>query len=205
MRFTSLAVGFVVAWFAQIAPAQQFAPTTVQLPTFSAFTASTVVAVPDSGYGFAHRPCQVSHGHTAYGPAWGASTTHWEVVDHVSVWSVGAQTIDLAAMDADLLASAPPAPVAPPPPIVQKLAAKPQSTAARVPGSVADARRARAAALAEEETELDTLLAKAETLLAQGKPNVARIYLQMAAGKTSGERKRELEARAAALKGMPNR
>lgn len=185
--------------------AQQFAPTTVQLPTFSFFTVQTTVAVPDSGYGFAHGPCQVSHGWTAYGPAWGASTTHWETVDEVSMWSFGAQTIDLAAMDAELLASATPLPALPAQPLARQLSAPPMSTAARVPGSVADARRARAAALAAEAKEIDDLIAKAEALLAQGKPKVARVYLQMAAGKATGERRQTLEARAAALKAPPAR
>ncbi len=70
---------------------------------------------------------------------------------------------------------------------------------------MADARRARAAALAEQQDELAGLIAKAEALVAQGKPNVARIYLQMAAGKAVGPRKLELEQRAAALKALPAR
>jgi len=192
--------------FTLSAQAQQFAPTTVQLPTFSYFTVSTVVAVPDSGYGFAHRPCQVSHGWTAYGPAWGASTTHWETIDQVSVFSAGVQTIDLAALDAQMLAAAPvAAPVAPPAPIVRQLAAPRVSTAEVVPGSVADARRARAAALAEEQGELDAMIAKAEALQTQGKTNLARIYFQMAASKAEGERKQKLQQRAAELKALPKR
>lgn len=196
---------FIGSAFSLSAQAQQFAPTTVQLPTFSFFTVSTVVAVPDSGYGFAHRPCQVSHGWTAYGPAWGASTTHWETIDQVSVFSAGVQTIDLAALDSQMLAAAPAAPIMPQAPIVRQLAAPRASTAEVVPGSVADARRARAAAIAAEEGELEALIAKAEALQTQGKTNLARIYFQMAAGKAAGERKKELQQRAAELKALPKR
>ncbi len=183
--------------------AQQFAPTTVQLPTFSSFTVGTTVAVPDSGWGFAHRPCQVSSGWTAFGPAWGASSVSWQEIDHVSMWSVGAQSIDLAAMDAQVLASAPARPVVAPDTFARQLAASRDSSAAFVPGSVADARRARAAELAAEQGEIDALVAKADALIREGKSNVARVYLQMAAGKANGARKGELERRAAALKQRP--
>lgn len=189
---------------AHVGRAQQFAPTTVQLPTFSTFTVGTVVAVPDSGLGFACGPRQVSNGYTAYGPAWGASTVSWHACEFTSVY-FGAQTIDLAALDTQLLAGAPPAPVAPAHPFVQQLDAPRASSAAHVPGSVAAARRARAAAIAAETVELDGLIAKAEKLLADGKPNVARIYFQMAAEKTSGERRQALEARIALLKRVPAR
>ncbi len=187
------------------AAAQQFAPTTVQLPTFSTFTVGTVVSVPDSGWGFAHRPCQVSHGWTAFGPAWGASTTHWETFDQVSMWSMGAQVIDVGAFDAQLLASAVAQPVVASDPFARQIVASRESTAAFVPGSVADARRARAAELEEKVRAVDELVAKADELLSEGKANAARVYLQMAAGKATGERKAALEQRAAALKRRPAR
>jgi hypothetical protein len=185
---------------ALVARGQQFAPTTVQLPTFSYFTVSTVVAVPDSGYGFAHPTRQVSHGWTAFGPAWGGGSTHWEAIEQVSMWSVGAQVLDLPALDAQVLANAAPPPAVVHDPFARQLAASRESSAAFVPGSVADAKRARGAELDAQARAVDELVAKAESLLQQGKPNAARVYLQMAAGKTSGQRRQELEQRAAALK-----
>ncbi len=185
--------------------AQQIAPTTVQLPTFSSFTVGTTVAVPDSGWGFAHRPCQVSHGWTAFGPAWGASSVSWQEIDHFSMWSVGAQSIDLAALDSQVLASAAARPVVAPDPFARQLVASRDSSAAFVPGSVAEARRARAAELAAEQGEINELVAQADALIREGKSNVARVYLQMAAGKANGARKGELERRAAALKQVPPR
>lgn len=189
--------------FSSAAFAQQFAPTTVQLPTFSTFAVSTTVSVPDSGWGLAHRPCQVSHGWTAFGPAWGASSVSWREVDHFSAWNAAAQTIDLAAIDAQLLASASPPTSVPAQPFTRQIAASRNSSAAFVPGSVADARRARAAELAAQQDELDELVSKADALLQAGKPNVARVYLRMAAGKATGATKNELERRAAALKRQP--
>lgn len=186
-----------------VASAQQLAPTTVQLPTFSAFTVSTVVSVPDAGW--VHNPYQASYGWTAYGPAWGASSIAWHEVQHTSAWSVGAQVIDLAALDVQTLSTAPVPPAMPDDPFARQIAASRNSSAAFVPGSVADARRARAAELAGEQREIDELIDKAEALVKQGKPNVARIYFQMAANKSSGERKRELENRAASLKQAPRR
>jgi hypothetical protein len=205
MSFRFWLVAPLVTLGLSTAVAQQFAPTTVQLPTFSTFSVGTVVAVPDSGWGFAHRPCQVSHGWTAFGPAWGASTTHWETFDQVSMWSMGAQVIDVGAFDVQLLASAASQPVVASDPFAQQIVASRESTAAFVPGSVADARRARAAELDEKVRAVDELVAKADALLSEGKANAARVYLQMAAGKATGERKVALEQRAAALKHRPAR
>jgi hypothetical protein len=121
------------------------------------------------------------------------------------MWSVGAQVIDVGAFDAQLLASAQAQPVVANDPFARQLVASRESTAAFVPGSVADARRAHTAELQEKVRAVDELVAKADDLLREGKANAARVYLQMAAGKATGEQKVALEQRAAALRRRPAR
>lgn len=180
---------------------QFFAPTTVQLPTFSTFAVSTTVSVPDSGHGFVAGQTQMSHGWTAYGPAWGADPIcGCGQMEYATGWTASAQIIDLPAMDAALLAGAAPMDGRASDPFMRQLAVSRVSSAAHVPGSVAEARRARAEEQMTDDSELEDLIAKAESHLAGGKKNLARIYLQMAAGRATGERQRMLQAQAASLK-----
>lgn len=69
------------------------------------------------------------------------------------------------------------------------------SSAERGDLSVAEIQARRAAATSNAEAEVAGYIAKAEAALADGKPGVARVYFQMAARRTTGERQQELLAR----------
>lgn len=81
------------------------AATTVQLPTFSFFTISTTVSVPDSGGAFLGGVGRRGTGSRTNGPPGFGNRSTASSIGGGGV-SVGAQIIDLRAMDKQLLAEA---------------------------------------------------------------------------------------------------
>lgn len=69
------------------------------------------------------------------------------------------------------------------------------SSAERGDLSVAEIKARRAADAPDHPSEVNALLAKAEAAAADGKPGVARIYLQMAARRATSDQQNEIQAR----------
>ena len=84
-------------------------------------------------------------------------------------------------------------------PSAQKLAAAQSSSAGRAVPSVAEARRQYAAEQAKQHGEALAYLERARNAEATGKPNVAKVYYQMAARRASGKLREQITARLEAL------
>lgn len=222
-RTFSFLVMLVSGLFSASALAQQ-APTTVQLPTFSFFTVSTAVSVPDSGGAYLGGINRARDGSVTRG--FGPLANRAIGGDRVaSGMSVHATIIDLAEMDEMILAEAA-ALRKPVDPTVAKaeylsrgigrgvavdgaadhgrLSSQPgfaaQTPASRVE-SVAAIRQANAVAAETRASEAADFLAKAQEAEAGGKPAIAKIYYQMVVRRDSGELKQLAQARLATLAG----
>jgi len=168
-------------------PVQAQPATVVQLPTFSFFTVSTTVSVPDSGAGLVGGIRRSSSGHTAYGPfargyGFGRQATRT---------FLGAQVHDLRSLDEALLAEAERAArddVQPAPhPLRSRLNAAEATTASRPQGSLAQARRLRAAEVAGQQDQWLADLERGRQASEAGKYGAARIYLERVARQAAGE------------------
>lgn len=197
----------------------------VQLPTFNIFTVSTTVSAPDSGGAYLggvrrSREGSVSRGVPGLGKLpflsrLGKNRSIGKETSH-SYLSVHPTIIDTAEMDAAVLglAAARRRELSPDEAIVIRKAGEISehvATAAAEPSlrlsanggapSVAAIRRHNAMASREKNGEISRLLAKAESLEAQGKKSVAKIYFQMALRRAKGEMKQQIAQRIQALKG----
>jgi hypothetical protein len=184
-------IGLVaVALAAGEAAAQQ--AQVVQLPTFSFFTVSTTVSVPDSGGAFSGGERRFSSGHTAFGPAWGRQRGFGRDAGGGGL-RVAGQIHDFEAMDKALLSKGSPGQVEPDDPFARRLAQASASSAGQAPvDSLAEARRQRAA---EEEALVQKTLAIVEDARraeAKGKPGMALAYYKMAARRASGQLKADI-------------
>jgi hypothetical protein len=188
----------------------QQAPTTVQLPTFSFFTVSTSVSVPDRGGAYLGGINRARDGSVTRG--FGPLANRGIGGDRVaSGMSVHATIIDLAEMDEMILAEAA-ALRKPVDPTVAKAehlsrhvghsgATTGPASSAPPTSSVAAIRQANAAAAETRSSEAAEFLAKAGEAEAGGKPAIAKIYYQMVVRRDGGELKQLAQARLAALAG----
>lgn len=138
-----------------------------------------------------------STGSTAFGPGRGNRSSGSSL--STSKTSVHAKVHDLQAQDRasngnkNKKSSAQPSEAA-------RLAAARESSAGQVPaGTVAEARRQRAAELAGNAAEAQSNIKRAREAAAAGKPRVAAMFYKMAAGQATGELKLQVEKEAAAL------
>jgi hypothetical protein len=185
------------------ASAQQPLPaTTVQLPSYSYFSASSTISVPDRGGLILGGVNRARDSSTTRG--FGPLANRGRASDRgASTVSVHATIIDLAELDEAVLAEA----------ARRRGAAGPSEESAEllsrglpradVPGSV-DAIRAAKLQAAETEAqaasrEAAELLAKGQQAEADGKAGVARIYYQQALRKDSAEVARQAQLRLANL------
>jgi hypothetical protein len=161
--------------------------TTVQLPTFSFFTVSTTVSVPDQGSTSLGGVNSVSNGSTAYGPSFpgnrasGASSSAGGMSVHVTIH-------DFESMDAETLRQAGMTPAQ-----IDALRLGSAQKDASAPASVADVRRQQLAAVDKKQQEATEYYRRGQTAESEGKGNVAKIYFQMAARRASGELKAEIQ------------
>jgi len=196
-----------VALTVQPARAQQNRATSVQLPTYSFFSTSTTVSVPDRGsvyMGGINRARSGSRqfgapllpfGNRAMGSSRGAAGTR------VSVW-----VHDFEAMDEALL-NQPTAfngygkrPLAAEP-WRRRLAESQDSSGAQSAPSVEDARQQRLAAQQTRANEALVFFERGQKAEEAGKANVAKIYYQMVARRADGELKDRALARLEAIRG----
>ena len=181
------------------AAAQQQPPTVVQLPTFSFFTVSTTVLVPDRGGAYLGGVRRAQSGRTRFGmpllPGQGAAGGNRQAAGvHVA-----AQIHDLAQMDEDLLAGARPPGSLPAGKLGQKLALARQGAAGEAVASVAELKQGRAASEAADNIEALALVDRGQRAEDEGKPGVARIHYQMASRRATGELQEQIAARLTAI------
>jgi hypothetical protein len=164
----------------------QAAGQAVQLPTFSFFSVSTSISVPDSGGAYQGGFSRARYGQNAVGlpgtPAaraiahglqTGQSSVTATIIDH--------QELDSAPPQAGLGAVSPAAS-----PEARRFAEARRSSAGNLPGSVADAHRLRAAEALARQKEAKQLLEQGRAAEAAGKTAVARIYYSNAAKRAEG-------------------
>ncbi|HEV3006145.1 MAG TPA: hypothetical protein VGX78_16875 [Pirellulales bacterium] len=159
------------------------------------------MSAPDSGGAYVGGVGQASSGSTAFGPALGPRRASGQNRG-ASSCRVKATIHDFAAHDealqgeADGKSSAASAESR----TQRRLAKARESSAGQAPsGSLADARRKHAAELAAHDEAAEELIAKGRKALAQGKPNVAKMYYKMAARDASDEMKRKIRREIDAL------
>jgi hypothetical protein len=180
------------------------APAVVQLPSFSSFSVDTSVSAPDRGSVSLGGVGRSSTGSTAFGPGIGPGNRSFGRSTSSSNTSVRATIHDLDALDRATLDRANANRTANKPSggtdHARRLAAARQSSAGQVPaGSVADARRQRAAEVVSEQAETNANLKRAREAAAAGKTSVAAMFYKLAAKHASGDLKSQVEKEAAAL------
>ncbi|HET6883539.1 MAG TPA: hypothetical protein VFI31_25530 [Pirellulales bacterium] len=175
----------------------------VQLPSTSIFGADTTVSVPDRGSASLAGSGRSSTGSTAYGSgllpgnrSFGSSTSG-------SNTSVRATVHDMDELDRQALSRAKQGgskKLSTASDGAKRLAAARQSSAGVVPaGSVAEARRRRAAELESEQAEATANVERAREAVAAGKQSVAAMFYRLAARQATGQLKTQVEKEAAAL------
>lgn len=191
-----------LAWLPSVAQAQR-----VQLPEFSYFGTSTSVLVPDRGSAYMGGIGRSASGQTTSGAPlipWanrGIGRSAGAGSTSVSAWIHDFQAMDEAVLaeaagDGSFLEE------------VEKRnrvhirrlqpeAAPPDNTLV----SAAEHARRQAAKQDDQQAEAQRNFEKAQSLLAAGKPGVARIYLQMALRRAEGPLKAEIAAALAASRG----
>jgi hypothetical protein len=195
------AAGWLVLAAAGLARGQNNAPTTVQLPTFSFFTVSTTVSVPDSGGAYLGGISRGRTSSTSRGlPLWakspwfsplGASRGAASELSRGGM-SVHATIIDHRELDEAVLAAASRAGPS-------TATADARSSADAGAESVAAIRRQLAEEDRQRAAEIADLVVKAEEMAQAKKPALARMYYKMAARRAEGSQRQEIEARLAAL------
>jgi hypothetical protein len=190
-RFASIVLGsLAVLAFAAEADAQAHV---VQLPSFSYFTTNTSVLVPDGGAAYLGGVNRAGSGSTSRGipglgglPFGNRGSANYASGGGMQVT---ATIQDLHAMDEALLAQ------------TAKSATSGaadlslQSTATRPVASLAEIRQQQAAAAQSQQAEAEELFNQGVTQYDQGKLGVAKIYLQMAARRATGDLLKQVQSK----------
>ncbi len=186
-------------------------PTTVQLPTFSSFSASTSVSVPDRGSALVGGSSGVSAGQLARGvPGVGHLPGASRLFKNQSLGrDTGGSSLrasvwvhDFQAMDEALLAEARSTATGARPAVFGRVDGtpdRPENNSASAADSVAAIRRERDERRAQERSQADieirSLLADGDRARADGKPGVAKLYYQMAARRAPAALSEEIQSR----------
>jgi hypothetical protein len=185
------------------ASAQQPLPaTTVQLPSYSYFSASSTISVPDRGSVILGGVNRARDSSTTRG--FGPLANRGRASDRgASTVSVHATIIDLAELDEAVLAEAARRRGAIDPSLESVELPSRGLPHAAAPASIATIRASKSQAAETEaqaaSREAAELLAKGQQAEADGKPGVARIYYQQALRKDSAEVARQAQLRLANL------
>jgi len=198
---TALAMFFLLAGPAALVAQQQ--PTTVQLPTFSFFGVGTSVSVPDRGSTYLGGVNRASTGMNEFKtPLTPFRNRSFGMERSASNMSVSVFIHDFDAMEEALLGDQPAPGMALGPRWPQtgpeRLTAR---SAAPAPpaASVAQILQDRAREQLSRQQEAENFFQRGRSAEESGKPNVARIYYQMAARRASGDLKQQVAARLEAL------
>ncbi len=207
------AVGLVTFFTTAAAYAQNNAPTTVQLPTFSFFTVQTTVSVPDSGGSYLGGVSRGYNSSTSRGlPFW--AKTPWlsplggsrGIASGASAggMSVHATIIDHEELSAAVFSEAAARRVAPSETELKAgeltRSSRGNSASDASPASIAAIRAEQAAEDLAKEEQAAALIAKAREMEAANKPGQAKIYYRMASRHASAQLKQQIAERLAALK-----
>ena len=189
-----MALGLTLEFAPHVTAQDISTPTVVQLPTFSFFSVSTTVSVPDAGDGILGARHRSSQGRLRFGP--GSRLSPRAIGGGFAASSARVQGVihDLQALDDETLAKAPC------PPRLTALAPLPPrpagvSSAERPRGSVAEARARYAADVAKADGELTALFARAETSESQGNVLAARARYRQVAHRARGDLRRKALAK----------
>ena len=210
---------------AGVAFAQQ--PTTVQLPTYSFFTTSTTVSVPDRGSVYLGGVKRAASGRNEFGtPLRPFRNRSIGTERSASGVSVSVYIHDFEAMDEFLLSQpiargsqpavtrrlGPPLAGPQPRPALpasagdvwrQRLDAATEGSAGPMAMSLAELRAEHQREQQARQDEAEKWLERGRQAESAGKASVARVYYQMAARRASGELKAEVASRLAAVSGTP--
>lgn len=196
--------GLAAAWMMwDSGPVMAQQASTVQLPSFSYFSVDTTVSAPDRGGMSLGGVRRSSTGSTAFGPGFGPRSRAFGRQASASTVTVHAAVHDFDAMDQQLLEQAKRS-------YARSKSARPagrsaSSSAESAPtGSLAEARRQRAADVDAEQKQVLDYMTQAERANARGKPQVAKVLYQMAERRASGELKAKARQKLAALKNAPS-
>ena len=176
----------VVLMTASAAPAQ-----VVQLPTYQFFSTDSSVMVPDHGTASLGGVTRSSTGSNQFGPPFLPSNRSFGSQTGAAGARVSVMIHDFEAMDAALMAGAPDG--AGRAGQIGAVAANPSSPPGQL-ASVADLAARKAAAHATEQAEAEQLLERGLKAQAEGKPGAAKVYLQMAAKRSTGKLKQQVLA-----------
>lgn len=192
---------FVVLLAPAALVAQQ--PTTVQLPTFSFFGVGTSVSVPDRGSVYLGGVNRAATGMNEFGaPLMPFRNRSFGMERSASNMSVSVFIHDFDAMEEALLGgqAAPGTALAPrwPRSGPERLTARSATPAPPAP-DVAQILEDRAREQVARRQEAEDFFQRGRSAEESGKPNVARIYYQMAARRAAGELKQQVAARLAAM------
>ncbi|MGH7137617.1 MAG: hypothetical protein ACREHD_17865 [Pirellulales bacterium] len=186
-------------------PARAQQPAVVQLPSVSMFGVNTSVSAPDRGSISLGGVGRSSTGSTAYGPglpgnrSFGSSLSTTNASAHATVHDLDAldrANLHRAQHNGSEKAGGTPTPQRDD---ARRLAAARQSSAGRVPGSVAEARRLRTADRQREDAEAVANLKRARDARAAGKSSVAAMFYKLAARQATGDLKKLIDKEAASL------
>jgi hypothetical protein len=189
-RFLPVLSAMAIVFLAAEAAAQ----TVVQLPTFSNFSVSTSVLVPDSGGAYLGGVSRAAAGRYVLRNPFCPLADAFGIDRSAGGAQVTATIHDLPGADRLLLAGSDPAS-----PEDQKIARSKESSAAQPAPSVAEARRRRAAEEARQAEHFLAMFEKARSAEEEGKGSVARIYYRIVAQQGPSHLKSQAVARLAAI------
>ena len=180
---------------ASLMPAKVLRAQAVQLPTFSYFAIETSMMVPDQGTASMGGVSRSSSGSNQFGPPIFPGNRSYGSQSGAGMLRVTAQIHDLEAMDRALLGDR-----SGDGQIAGSGLAGGNGLAPA--GSVAELASRKAASQAAEQTAAAQLYQRARTAQIEGKPGVAKVYLQMAAKRATGELKQQVLAALADMNGL---
>jgi hypothetical protein len=197
LRFLSLAVGSLLLAQLVDSPSEAHGQV-VQLPSYQFFSTDSSVWVPDRGTASLGGVSRSSTGSNEFGPPLFPGNRSYGSQTSATRATVSAQIHDFAEMDEALLAGSPAADGA-----GRQLAESRRQRDNAPRASVADLAARREATQAAAEAEAAQLLERGLKAQADGKPGPAKIYLQMAAKRSTGKLKQQVLAALAAANASP--
>jgi hypothetical protein len=192
-RFTLGPAALLAAGLVASPALAQNQATTVQLPSFSSFSVSTSVSVPDRGGAFLGGTKTSSNGSTHYGPFPGARASGSNT-GASNAW-VFVHIHDHEALDAATLAAARGSSPAAPGPGELTSRLKQTAPEAAPLGGLAAARAKHATQVAAATQYVTEQIARADALAAAGKLDSAEVIYRMALKRADSAQRRDLDRR----------
>lgn len=186
-RYALLCIGFALA--VGLTSGRLASGQVLQLPTYSFFATSSSMMVPDQGTGQLGGVSRSASGSNLFGSPFLPPIRSYGSQTGAMGLTVSAQIHDFDAMDRALLGEASGAGGG-----NERGSARLGQRSGAPAGSVAEMAARKEAAQAAEQAEAEGLLARARQARADGKPGVAKIYLQQALKRAQGSLKEQIQA-----------